>query len=147
MGDRQSERASPAPPPPALTSAVWASSYEEVRRLGGKASAERTPVQTLIARYRQAFDLTTTLRYAADAPGRSQVRNARMFALYQMAFDDAAEAMVEASCTTSSGDRSRPSAMAPLTAIRLPRRIRRGSRCSARRTSRNILGPTAPLRR
>lgn len=84
------------PPPPALTSAVWARDYEEVRRLGGRASTERTPHQTLMARYRQAFDVTPSLRLAADAPGRTPVQNARMFAVYQMAFDDAALAMVEA---------------------------------------------------
>jgi hypothetical protein len=84
------------PPPPALTSAVWARDYEEVRRLGGKTSTERTPEQTVIARYRQAPDITITLRAVADGPGRTRVQNARMMALYQMAFDDAAEAMVEA---------------------------------------------------
>ncbi|MEA3065988.1 MAG: hypothetical protein QOJ27_2445 [Sphingomonadales bacterium] len=84
------------PPPPALTSAVWARDAEEVRRLGGRTSSERTPFQTLVARYRQAFDMTPSLRLAADAPGRTPVRNARMFALYQMAFDDSAGAMVAA---------------------------------------------------
>jgi hypothetical protein len=84
------------PPPPALTSPVWARDYDEVRRLGARASTERTPHQTLMARYRQAFDVTPTLRLAAEAPGRTPVQNARMFALYQMAFDDAALAMVAA---------------------------------------------------
>ena len=84
------------PPPPALTGPVWARDYEEVRRLGSRASADRTPQQTLIARYRQAFDLTPSLRFAADAPGRTPVQNARMFAVYQMAFDDAALAMIAA---------------------------------------------------
>lgn len=81
------------PPPPALTSERWARDYEEVRRLGGRTSTERTPQQTLIARYRQAYDLTPSMRLAADAPGRTPVQNARMFALYQMAFDDAVLAM------------------------------------------------------
>jgi hypothetical protein len=81
------------PPPPALTSPTWARDYEEVRRLGGRTSTERTPFQTLVARYRQAFDVTPSMRLAADAPGRTPVRNARMFALYQMAFDDSALAM------------------------------------------------------
>jgi hypothetical protein len=81
------------PPPPALNSAVWARDLEEVRRLGGRTSKERTPHQTLMARYRQAFDLTPSMRAIADQPGRSPVRNARMFALYQMAFDDSGEAM------------------------------------------------------
>ena len=84
------------PPPPALGSARWARDYEEVRRLGGRTSTERTPHQTLMAKYRQAFDLTPSLRLAADSPGRTPVQNARMFALYQMALDDAAAAMVVA---------------------------------------------------
>jgi len=84
------------PPPPALTSATWARDAEEVRRVGSRTSTERTPHQTLMARYRQAFDMTPAMRAAADAPGRRPVQNARMFALYQMAFDDAALAMVVA---------------------------------------------------
>lgn len=84
------------PPPPALTSETWARDYEEVRRLGGRTSTDRTPHQTLMARYRQAFDVTPSMRVAVDAPGRTPVQNARMFVLYQMAFDDAALAMVAA---------------------------------------------------
>ena len=49
-----------------------------------------------MARFRQAPDLTPTMRALADQPGRTPVRNARMFAVYQMAFDDAAEAMAAA---------------------------------------------------
>lgn len=84
-----------APPPPALSSAEWARDYEEVRRTGGKASTERTAHQTLMARYRQSPDVLPAMRAAADAPGRTPVRNARMFALYQMATDDAITAMAE----------------------------------------------------
>lgn len=84
------------PPPPALGSEVWTRDYEEVRRLGARASAERTPLQTLMARFREAPDLTPSLRMAADAPGRTPVQNARMFALLQMAGDDAAQAMAVA---------------------------------------------------
>ena len=85
-----------SPPPPALTSATWARDYEEVRRLGARASKERTPHQTLIAKYRQGYDLSPMVRYAADRPGRRQVDNARLLALYQMAMDDAVQAMVVA---------------------------------------------------
>jgi hypothetical protein len=92
----QSASALRPPPPPALTSATWARDAEEVRRLGGRTSTERTPHQTLMARYRQAFELAPSMRLAADAPGRRPVQNARMFAVYQMAFDDAALAMIEA---------------------------------------------------
>ncbi len=84
------------PPPPALTSERYARDYEEVRRLGGKDSKERTLMQTLIARYRQAFDIAPSVRRATDMPGRSQVENARFLALYQMANDDATQAMVVA---------------------------------------------------
>jgi hypothetical protein len=84
------------PPPVALGSERWARDYEEVRRLGGRTSTERTPHQTLVARYRQAFDTMPSMRLIADAPGRTPVQNARMFAVYQMAFDDAAQAMIVA---------------------------------------------------
>ena len=84
------------PPPPALTSERYARDVEEVRRLGGKDSKERTQLQTLIARYRQAFDIAPSVRRATDMPGRTQVENARFLALYQMAMDDAVQAMVVA---------------------------------------------------
>jgi hypothetical protein len=84
------------PPPPPLNSERWARDYDEVRRLGARASTERTPHQTLMARYRQAFEVAPSMRLAAEAPGRTPVQNARMFAVYQMAFDDAAQAMVAA---------------------------------------------------
>ena len=84
------------PAPPALTSERYARDYEEVRRLGGRDSKERTPMQTLIARYRQALDIAPSVRRATDMPGRSQVENARLLTLYQMANDDAAQAMVVA---------------------------------------------------
>ena len=82
------------PPPPALTSERYARDYEEVRRLGGRDSKERTLEQTLIARHRQGYDLSPMVRYIADRPGRRQVDNARLLALYQMAFDDAVQAMI-----------------------------------------------------
>ena len=85
-----------SPPPPPLTSAVWARDYEEVRRLGSRSSKERTPVQTLIARHRQGYDLSPMVRYVADRPGRRPVDNARLLALYQMAMDDAVQAMIVA---------------------------------------------------
>jgi hypothetical protein len=84
------------PPPVALDSPRWAKDYDEVKRLGARASTDRTPYQTLVARYRQAFDTMPSMRQVADAPGRTAVQNARMFAVYQMAFDDAAQAMVVA---------------------------------------------------
>jgi hypothetical protein len=92
----QSADALMPPPPPPLTSAAWAREYEEVRRLGGRNSKERTQLQTLIARHRQGYDLSPMVRYIADRPGRRQVDNARLLALYQMAMDDAVQAMIVA---------------------------------------------------
>lgn len=77
------------PPPPALTSERWARDFNEVKMLGGKTSAVRTPHQTLMARYRITPNMMPTWQFVADAPGRSLVQNARMFALVGMASDDA----------------------------------------------------------
>lgn len=84
------------PPPPALNSTRYARDYDEVRRLGGKASTERTAQQTLVARLRQGPDLTPSLRLISDLPGRRPVQNARMFTFLQMALDDAAAGMAVA---------------------------------------------------
>ena len=116
-----------------------------MRRLGGRTSTERTPHQTLVARYRQAFDITPSMRLVADAPGRTPVQNARMFAVYQMAFDDAALAMVVAKLHYNY--------WRPITAIRngaddgndVDRSpTRPGRRCCPRPTSPNIPAAIAP---
>ena len=83
-------------PPPALDSARWARDYDEVKRLGGKTSTERTPHQTLMARYRITPNMMPSYRMIADAPGRSLVQNARLFALLEMSADDAGMANAEA---------------------------------------------------
>jgi hypothetical protein len=80
------------PPPPALTSERWARDFDEIKRLGGKGSAERTADQSLMAKYRITPDMTPSLRLVSDAPGRSLVQNARMFALSEMAADEAGRA-------------------------------------------------------
>lgn len=84
------------PPPPALTSAAWARDYNEVKTLGSKDSSARTPHETLMARYRITPNMMPSLRLVADAPGRSLVSNARMFALAAIASDDAGMATVAA---------------------------------------------------
>lgn len=76
------------PPPPTLTSEVWARDYDEVKRLGGRTGSERDAQRSLMARYRITPDLMPTLRLVADAPKRSPVQNARMFMLVGMAADD-----------------------------------------------------------
>ncbi len=83
-------------PPPALTSERWAKDFNEVKTLGGRTSTARTPQQSLMARYRITPDMMPSLRLVADAPGRSLVQNARMFALVGMASDDSYMATIEA---------------------------------------------------
>jgi hypothetical protein len=85
-----------SPPPPPLTSATWGRDYEEVRRMGARNSKERSPVQALIAKYRQGYDFSPMVRFIADRPGRRQVDNARLLALYQLAMDDAVQTMIVA---------------------------------------------------
>ena len=76
------------PPPPDLSSEVWARDFNEVKRLGGKDSTERTSLQSRIARYRITPIIMPTLEAIADMPGRSTTTNARMIALLYMATDD-----------------------------------------------------------
>ena len=83
-------------PPPALTSEIWVRDYDEVKRLGGRKSAERTAHQTLMARYRITPNMMPSYRLAADMPGRAPVQNARMFAMVEMITDDAMMAIAEA---------------------------------------------------
>lgn len=80
-------------PPIAINSERWARDYDEVRRLGGKVSKERTPHQSLMALYRIMPDISPSLRQTADSNGRSMVQNARMYTLVYMAIDDSTLAM------------------------------------------------------
>lgn len=84
------------PPPPAMGSERYGRDVEEVRRLGGRSSQERSELQTLVARYRQAFDIAPSIRFAMDRPGRRLVDKARFLALFEMAYDDAVQAMIVA---------------------------------------------------
>jgi hypothetical protein len=83
-------------PPPAISSDRYARDLDEVKRLGGKASTERSAHQTLMARYRITPDMMPALRLIADAKGRRAVENARMFALFNMINDDALLAVADA---------------------------------------------------
>ena len=84
------------PPPPALTSERWARDLDEVRRLGGRNSRERTPQQSLMARYRITPNTMPSIRNHVDAPGRRLVDNARLVALVSMVADDVGLAMADA---------------------------------------------------
>ena len=77
----------PGPPLP-LTDASWAKDLDEVRRIGEKTSAERSPLETFRARFWANYDEAPAMRAIAEQPGRSLVRNARFYALVAMARDD-----------------------------------------------------------
>ena len=83
-------------PPVALDSARWVKDVDEVRRIGGKASTERTAADTVLARFWVAADPLAAFRAVASQPGRSLVRNARFYAMLSLANDDTGIAVVEA---------------------------------------------------
>jgi hypothetical protein len=86
-------------PPPALTSAVWARDYDEVKTLGGKHSTRRTTEQTAIAQFWAAGQppiYDGVVRSVATVPGREVTQNARLFAAVAQATDDALIAVYDA---------------------------------------------------
>ena len=88
----------PGPPPP-LESRHWASHYNEVRALGGRASSRRTDEQAEVARF-WGYSLPAiyfgVVRTVANQPGRSVVDNARLYAAVAQAMDDAMIAVFDA---------------------------------------------------
>ncbi len=86
-------------PPPALTSALWARDYNEVKALGGKSNSRRTVEQTQIAGFWEATlpaVFNGIVLSVADVPGREVTQNARLFAAVAQAADDALLAVFEA---------------------------------------------------
>ena len=86
-------------PPPALTSALWARDYNEIKALGGKANSRRTAEQTEIAAFWEASQppiYHAVVRSVANMPGRDITQNARLFAAVTQASDDALIAVFEA---------------------------------------------------
>jgi PAP2 superfamily len=78
--------------PPALTSSLWASDYNELKDLGNKKSTNRTPEQTDIARFwilAGPASWEPIVRHLAATPGRTLIQNARLFALVELATADA----------------------------------------------------------
>ena len=83
-------------PPPALSSAEYAASFNEVKQLGSANSASRTADQTLTAQLWANPPVSDGLmfnvvRTTALARNNSTVENARLFALIFMAYHDALE--------------------------------------------------------
>jgi hypothetical protein len=85
--------------PPALNSATWARDFNEVKAMGGRASARRSADQTAVARF---WDYSAPpiyhalVRSVALQPGRDIERNARLFAAVAQAMDDALIAVFDA---------------------------------------------------
>jgi len=86
-------------PPPALTSALWARDYNEIKALGSATSKLRTPEQTAIARF-WATALPDVhmgvVHSVAISRGREETRNARLYAVVTAAINDAEIAVLEA---------------------------------------------------
>ncbi|MBC8119002.1 MAG: vanadium-dependent haloperoxidase [Burkholderiaceae bacterium] len=86
-------------PPPALTSALWARDFNEVKALGGKSNSRRTAEQTQIAAFWEAtlppiYD--GIVLSIANVPSREVTQNARLFAAAAQAADDALTAVFDA---------------------------------------------------
>jgi len=86
-------------PPPALTSAIWARDYNEIKAIGAKNSAQRTAEQTALAKFWEATAPAVywpVARSVAAVPGREVTANARLMAIAGMAMDDALIAVFDA---------------------------------------------------
>jgi hypothetical protein len=86
-------------PPIALTSRQWAGDYNEIRDIGGRTSAKRSPTQTQTARFWLATGPVMVFPPAiqlAKSKNLGVSENARMFALYAMAAADSLIAVMDA---------------------------------------------------
>jgi hypothetical protein len=86
-------------PPPALGSELWARDYNEIKAVGRKDSASRSPEQTEIARFWENTSPAIyhgLVRSLALQPGRDPTRNARLFAAVAQAADDSLIAVFDA---------------------------------------------------
>ncbi|MGH8230712.1 MAG: vanadium-dependent haloperoxidase [Steroidobacteraceae bacterium] len=87
-----------APPPPALTSELWARDYNEIKAVGSVSSTVRTPEQTEIARFWATAlpDVHVRLvRCVDELPGRDLTRNARLYAAVAAALNDGEIAILD----------------------------------------------------
>jgi hypothetical protein len=86
-------------PPTALDSAAWAADYNEIKELGGRASAKRSAQQTEDARFWLVVDgrgYYPVIRTVAEARKLSLIDSARLFALAAVAREDALIAVFDA---------------------------------------------------
>lgn len=97
-GMRNAQQFRPSPPP-SLTTARWASDFNESRDLGARNSSKRSAEQTDIAHFWEttgAGIYFQVVRSVTDSPSRDVTRNARLLALAAQAMDDAGIAVFEA---------------------------------------------------
>lgn len=86
-------------PPPSLTSDLWTRDFNEIKAIGGKNSASRTPAQTEIARFWEETlppIYCGVIECVARMPGREVTQNARLYAAIGQACEDALIAIFEA---------------------------------------------------
>jgi len=84
-----------AAPPPSLDSEAWARDFNEIKRLGGKKSKERTAAQTDIGKFWGNRSVRIVLPQLVGRPGRSLVDDARFLALAEMAWADSYVSMMD----------------------------------------------------
>ena len=84
-----------AAPPPALDSDIWARDFNEIKRLGGKKSEERTADQADIGKFWGGRSVRIVLPQLVGRPGRSLVDDARFLALADMAWADSYVSMMD----------------------------------------------------
>jgi hypothetical protein len=129
---------------PALTGEEFTRDLDEIKRLGGRYSTERTADQTAVALFwsgNEIPQLNAVARATSQARKLSMQENARLFALTHTAAADALLVSFRIN-TRRHGVRSPRSGLA--TAALPPTRT--GNRCSSPRPTRNTPPPTASPR-
>lgn len=84
-----------SPPPPALGSEAWARDFNEIKRMGGKKSTERTATQSDVGKFWGNRSVRIVLPQLVGRPGRTLVDDARFLALAEMAWVDSYVAMMD----------------------------------------------------
>lgn len=84
-----------SPPPPALDSDAWARDYNEIKRMGGMASTERTATQSDVGKFWGGRSVRIVLPQLVGRPGRTLVDDARFLALAEMAWADSYVSMMD----------------------------------------------------
>jgi len=89
-------------PPPALSSEQWARDFDEIRKVGARQSTTRTAAQTETARFWSITGPASwnqIVRSLASSKKMSVIEHARLFALANMAANDAYVAVFDAKYT------------------------------------------------